>query len=65
MAFLRGLIDLSISERQHYVLPQHVEVRAVFEHLGWPTDDIDPFYDLTRSLRQLRCVHHYALETGG
>lgn len=65
LAFLRGLVDIAMAESERYALPRHVHVRDVFSHLGWPTEDIQPFYDLTTSLRAAGCVHHYAMATGG
>jgi hypothetical protein len=63
--FLVKLIELSEKQQDGYVVLDYVQARDIFEALGWPTDDIGPFYELPGQLKDVGCVDLMAATTGG
>jgi hypothetical protein len=63
--FLVKLIELSERPSERYAVLEYVQARDVFEALGWPTDDIGPFYELPGQLKEVGCADVMAATTGG
>lgn len=63
--FLAKLIEMSERPNDRYVGLELLEPREVFAALGWPTDDVHQFYELTEQLNDVRCVRRMTPSTGG
>ena len=63
--FLGKLVELSLQVRNERPVTEYVGTRDVFASLGWSTEDITPFYDLSRQVEQLTLAKTMGVTTGG